>query len=256
MPFLRAINRSLLAKIAVLITLLVSLLVAAQGYISHIMMTSRSLALEQKEAKTQVQRVANEVFSTLDKVRSFGVDWGTWDDTYRFVDDQNAEYIKNYLNNLTFVEQRLNLMLFFNDKGQLVYQQFFDFDQNIPTAPDPVTIEAIQNVPQLVHVDSSDLETQTGILTTPTEPLLVVSTPILTSLGAGGSHGRLIIGRYLNANEIKRIGAITQLKLTIHPLSSPGRQETQTEEIRINDNGDTLLASDNLIGITGQPVLR
>ncbi|MCL2457984.1 MAG: ATP-binding protein, partial [Desulfobulbus sp.] len=64
------------------------------------------------------------------------------------------------------------------------------------------------------------------------------------------------IGRYLNANEIKRIGAITQLKLTIHPLSSPARQETQTEEIRINDNGDTLLASDNLIGITGQPVLR
>ncbi|WP_310601470.1 CHASE4 domain-containing protein [Desulfobulbus sp.] len=258
MSFLRAINRSLLVKTAVLIVILVSLLVAALICISRDMVFARYFALEQKEAKVQVQRVVSEVLSTLDKIRSFGVDWSTWDDTYRFVDDQSADYIKNYLNNLTFIEQRLNLMLFFNDKGELVYRQFFDLGSNMPVASDASTVDTIQKVPQLVRVDPSDLETRAGILNTPTEPLLVVSSPIITSLGTGGSHGRMVIGRYLNAEEIERIGAMTHLKLTVHPLAAATTEKTQeaVEETRISADGNTLLASANLVDVTGQPALR
>ncbi|MCL1980564.1 MAG: ATP-binding protein [Proteobacteria bacterium] len=259
MLFLRTINKSLLAKTAALIVLLVSLLVCALIFISRDMVLSRYLALEQKDAKVQIQRVTNEFSSTLNKIRSIVVNWSTRDDTCRFVDDQNADYIKNYLNNLTFAEQRLNLMLFFNGKGELVHQQFFDLGQNMPAASNTAIIEAIQKVPQLVRADSSDIETRSGILNTPEEMLLVVSSPILTSHDTSGSHGRLVIGRYLNADEIKRIGTTTHLQLTVQPLplaaSKAEETLTEAEETRISGN-NTLLASAKLEGVTGQPALR
>ncbi|MCL2791219.1 MAG: PAS domain S-box protein [Desulfobulbus sp.] len=257
MPFLRVINRSLLAKTSALIALLISLLVAALILISRDLTFTQRLTFEQKEGKVQLQRVIGEIKSTLDKMRTFGVDLSKSDDISRFVGDQNAESINNSLTNLTFAKQQLNLVLIFDNEGKPSHQQFFDLDQNILTAPDPAVVDAVQAVPQLVRNDTTNPETQTGILATPTEPLLVVSVPILTP-GAGGSHGRLVIGRYLNASEIKRIGAATHLQITIHslPPSGVGITDSDAEETSIIDNGKTLLASAGLAGITGQPALR
>ena len=258
MPFFRTVSRSLFAKTGVLIVFLISLLLAALILVSRDLMLTQRFAHEQEEAKTEIQRGIGEIMSTLDKMRAFGMELSTKDDTVHFVDDQNTGYIDNSLANLTLTKQQLNLVLFFNKTGKSVYQQFFDLDQNMPVAPDMAIINAIRAVPQLVRNDSAGTETRAGVLTTPTEPLLVVSLPILGAHGTGDSNGRLVIGRYLNASEIERIGAPSHRQMTVHSLSSLGitAPDSEADKISIPDSSGTLLLSADLAGITGQPALR
>ncbi|GAH42577.1 unnamed protein product, partial [marine sediment metagenome] len=53
-------------------------------------------------------------------------DWASWDDTYDFIEDANDEYIESNLIDGTFTELRLNLMLFINSSGQIVFGKAFD----------------------------------------------------------------------------------------------------------------------------------
>jgi len=258
MPFFHAINRSLLAKTGALIALLITLLVAALIFISRDLMLTQRLTLEQKEAGMQIQRVIDSVTASLDKMRAFGVDLSAQSGTARFMENRNVEYINSALANPTFIAQQLNLMLFFNHRGELVHRQFFDLDANTPTDPDRATIDAILAVAQLVRTDSADPKVQAGVLATAAKPLLVVASPIPAKQGADGSHGMLVIGRYLNTGEIERIGTTAHLRLTVHPLPASGTGATGANAAATGmiDNGVALLVSADLAGITGQPALR
>jgi sensor domain CHASE-containing protein len=254
-PF-RTINSSLVTKTATLIFGVVSVLVLILILTSRELVFERFATLEQEDAKIQVQRVANEIKSTLDKLQTFGTDWGYWDDTFQFVTDHNPEFIENNLMNETFIDQRLNFMMFFNAQGQLVHQQFFNLINAKPAEPDISTIEAIKALPQLVHCDPGSSEILTGVILTPTAPLLLISSPVTPSLRNQPSRGRFLIGRYLNRDEIERISTLTQLNLTVIPLpppsSSTAQQGTGYFQTKIVDD-NTLLASTVLADIFEQP---
>ena len=250
-PF-RTINRSIVTKTATLIFGVVSVLILALILTSRELVLNRFATLEQEDAKVQVQRVVNEIKSTLDKLQAFGTDWGYWDDTFQFVTDRNPEFIENNLMNETFIDQRLNFMMFFNAQGQLVHQQFFNLINAKPAEPDTSTVEAIQALPQLVHNDPGAAEIHTGVILTPTAPLLLISSPVMPSLRNEPSRGRFVIGRYLNKDEIERISLLTQLQLTILPVqaSAPGAVQQEAGHFlteMVDDN--TLLASTVLADI-------
>ncbi|WP_319588862.1 CHASE4 domain-containing protein [uncultured Desulfobulbus sp.] len=254
-PF-RTINRSIVTKTVTLIFGVVCVLILALILTSRELVLKRFASLEEEDAKVQVQRVVNEIRSTLDKLQTFGTDWGYWDDTFQFVVDHNPEFIENNLMNETFIDQRLNFMMFFNAQGQLVHQQFFNLINAKPAEPDISTVATIQALPQLVHNDHSSLEVYTGVILTPTAPLLLISSPVIPSLRNQPSRGRFLIGRYLNRDEIDRISTLTQLNLAVIPLPPPssitgqrGTGHFLTETV--NDN--TLLASTVLVDIFGQP---
>jgi len=256
-PF-RTIDRSIVTKTAALILAIVSVLVFALILTSRQLVLSRFAALEQDDAKVHVQRVANEIDSTLDKLRAFCTDWAFWDDTFQFVTDRNAEFIASNLMDETFIDQRLNLMLFFNAQNELVHQQFFDLIDAKPAEPDVSTVKAIQTLPQLIRNDPNSSEVHIGILPTAAAPLLLVSAPIVPSLRNEPSRGRFLIGRYLNAAEIKRISTVTQLDLAVRSLDNldstaiepqPGAFSTTIAD------GDTLRASKILADIAGRPAV-
>jgi len=244
-PF-RTFKSSIVTKTATSIFIIIIMLVIALVLISRNLVLSRFTSLEQNDAKTQVHRVINEIDSTLDKLQAFSTDWAFWDDTFQFVTDRNAEYIKNNLMDATFIDQRLNFMMYFNTQGELVHQQFFNLVNAQPVEPDLSTVKAIQALPRLVQNASSAQEVEKGIFGTPTAPLFIISAPILPSLRDAPSRGRLLVGRYLDKAEIKRISTLTQLQLAFHPLQSPApttipQDAGHVRFERVDDN--TLLAS-------------
>jgi len=256
-PF-RTLSRSIVTKTVALILVVVCFLVVALILTSRTLVLTRFATLEQEDATIQVQRGRNEIKATLDKLQAFGSDWSFWDDTYQFVADHNPEFIENNLMDQTFIDQRLNLMMFFNSQGQLIHQQFFNLENAKPSEPDTSTVEAILAVPPLVRDNPGATEIRTGILVTPIAPLLLVSSPVLPSLRNEPSRGRLLVGRYLNREEIQRIGTMIQSKLAVAPVPlrsadgmRPGNGKVLTEIV--DDN--SLLASTELTDITGQPAL-
>jgi PAS domain S-box-containing protein len=256
-PF-RTFKNSIVTKTATSVLVVVIMLITALVLTSRNLVLNQFASLEQDDANIQIHRVVNEIDSTLDKLQAFCSDWAFWDDTFQFVTDRNAEYMKYNLMDATFVDQRLNFMMYFNAQGELVHQQFFNLANAHSVEPDRSTVEAIQALPRLVQNAPGTPEIERGVIITPVGPLLIISAPIVPSLRNEPSRGRLLIGRYLDKAEIERISTLTQLQLAFHPLQSPAPKTTPQDAghfryEQVDDN--TLLASTVLADISGHPTL-
>jgi two-component system cell cycle sensor histidine kinase/response regulator CckA len=255
---------SIVTKTACMVSVLICFLIACLAITSKELVLSRFASLEKDDAKVQVRRVVNEITNSIDKLTSFGTDWAFWDDTYQFVVDGNSTYIVNNLMDETFVDQKLNFMMFYNEQDKLVYQRFFNYNTPEATAPDSSMVSVIQSLKQLFD-HSANLDIRAGIVVTPSAPLLIVSAPILSSLREGPVHGTLLVGRYLDKKEFERISYQTNLTVALQPYSpririSPTLDSGKIQQglaqfqARVVDE-KTLVASTVLTDISGQPAV-
>ena len=256
---------NIVTKTTCLVCAMICFLIACLTITSKELVLNRFASLEKNDAKIQVQRVVNEVTNSIDKLTSFTSDWAYWDDTYRFVMDGNKEYIVNNLMDQTFIDQKLNFMLFYNGHNQLVYNRFYSFNQaEITNVGNNSTVRVIQSLKQLFD-HRTNLDTKAGIVITPYAPLLIISAPILSSLRKGPVHGTLFVGRYLNKNEIARIGFQTHLKVALQPSSPQTQVSPSADSGKLQQNQakfesqvvdeKTLVASTILTDISGQPAV-
>ncbi len=259
MPLLPVLHRSIVAKTAFLVLVVVILLVTALVLTSRTLVLDRFTDLEQKEARVQVQRVVNEINATLEKLQAFATDWSYWDDTFQFLADRNDAYIDNNLMDETFIDQRLNLIYFVDNQGQTVHSQFFDLVMAKPIEPNPAVIPAIKSLTPPVRTNSEPQETVAGLLVTPTGPLLVISSPVLPSLRNQPSRGRLVVGRYLDDSEVTRIAHLMQVQVAVHPLALSTLPSDQIGPDRFEIehlDAESLRAATVLADVAGQPALR
>jgi len=156
------------------------------------------------------ERVLNILNNELSNLDSICYDWAAWDDTYEFIEDVNQDYIDSNLVDETFVGLKLNLMIFINSSGKIVYAKAFDLGDNREIEIPEDIYEHLGYLSLHKTTDSSI----TGILALKT-PILIASRPILTSEDEGPIRGALIIGRYLDNEEISYLSGITQNKIKL-----------------------------------------
>ncbi|MBN1763609.1 MAG: PAS domain S-box protein, partial [Methanomicrobia archaeon] len=136
-------------------------------------------------------------------------------DTYAFIEDRNEEYIASNLIDGTFADLELNLMLFIDSSGQIVFGKAFDLENEEELPIPPSLVEHLApNAPLVRHTSTEG--SISGIVLLAENPMLVVSRPIITSLDEGPIRGALIMGRYLDAAEVADIAEITQLSFSVH----------------------------------------
>ena len=73
----------------------------------------------------------------------------------------------------------------------------------------------------LFHSDSDLKSFRRGIALLPEGPLLISALPVMTSAENGPIRGILIMGRYLDSLELRRIGEITDLNLSLFRFDDP-----------------------------------
>ena len=184
-------------------------------FISQITLVRSFTELEEQHTHQNVERALSALSTDLSSLEATASDWASWDDTYDFIEDANNKYIESNLIDGTFTGLRLNLMLFINSSGQIVYGKAFDL-QNEEEIPVPQALQEHLSASDLL-VHHPDTESSiSGIVLLPRAPVLVASQPILTSEDEGPIRGTLIMGRYLDTNEIEWLAEQTHLSLTIH----------------------------------------
>ena len=166
--------------------------------------------LEKHMVLQNVDRVQLALSSDIDQLNSTVSDWAPWDDTYRFMMDRNRNYINRNLDVETLSNLRLNLVLFIDPSGQLVFAKAVDFQSKSEL---PIPLNLLNNLFSkgnlVCHNESDKFK---GIVLLPEGPLLISSQPILTSTSKGPVRGTLIMGRYLDS-ELKHLSELTQLPL-------------------------------------------
>ena len=175
--------------------------------------------LEQRDATDNVGRVQDALDQQLQALDVTMLNWSSWDDTYAWIDDQNSDYVDSNLGDAVFSQLDINLMVFINDSNEVVWARTADLATGAVSVamPDGLAAYEAAGSTLLSHPDVS--APVTGLLDLPGGPIMVDSRAILTSNGDGPSHGTMIMGRYLNADEVATLGSLTHLSLSIVPFS-------------------------------------
>jgi len=171
--------------------------------------------LEEQEARESVEQALSALSDNLSNLNIKCSDWAGWDDTYKFIEDVNPEYVNTNLVDTTFPQLRLNLILFINNSGEVVYGKGFDLNNKKENlVPESIQEHLQASSPLLNHAEPKS--SLTGIILLPEGPMLFSSRPIVTSELKGPIRGTLIMGRYLESKEIEHLSETTRLLLTFH----------------------------------------
>jgi signal transduction histidine kinase len=175
-------------------------------------------ALEKQRAEVNVKRCLSALSTELSELDSTASDWAAWDDTYAFIQDANDNYVKSNLVDDTFANLRLNMLLFINSTGNVVYGKAFNL-QDMSETPVPQDLLQLLSASDFLWHHADTESSLTGIVPLQEAPLLIASRPILTSQSEGPIRGALIIGRYLNSEEIENLEKTIYLPVVITPFN-------------------------------------
>ena len=189
-------------------------------FISRNILLGSYADLETQSTQRDVERVLTAYSQELSTLETTAADWAVWDDTYHFVTDQNEEYIRSNLTDSTFATLSLNLMLYMDTSEQIVFGKAFSLEEE-EEIPLPQSVFKYL-VSHDFLVTNRDTETSyTGTIILPEGPMMIASSPILTSEDEGPARGTLIMGRYLNAARVAELAETTLLPITIYALNDP-----------------------------------
>lgn len=240
-------------------------LLAALAVSTQVFLLGGFSDLERRETRQNVDRVLSLISEELSRLDATCGDWAFWDDTHRFMDDRNEDYVQSNLQPDSLVTLKINFMLFVDRNHRLLFSRFVDLkteeEAQMPEGFLPAVLAA-DNLP----FDREHLQRgRHGIIMAPGSPVLIAFRPILRSDHGGPSNGTLIVGRYLDEAAIGRFSAISRLSLDIHPADGPfadGDREAATALLKapasvfIQPQGPDAVAGFALQpDINGQPAL-
>ncbi len=177
--------------------------------------------LEKREVRQNVQRVQNAYSNYLSEFNSLNYQWAAWDETYAFIKNGNQDYIKRNLRPADFQTLNINLILYLNSSGNLVYGRGFNLKQRQFKPVPKGFLQSLRSNKINLRQQPNNLSRFSGIVLLPEGALAVSALPILTGQGKGPVRGTLIMGRYLNSDEIKHLSQLTRLDITAYKVTDP-----------------------------------
>jgi PAS domain S-box-containing protein len=219
--------------------------------------------LEDREVEQNVKRALSGLSSDMAQLNTEVGDYAGWDESYQFIRNGNLEYVKTNLDDEIFPKLRIDLLLFVNPSGEIIYEKGID-----KRSGKRISLESfhpyVSRDSRLVRHETPE-SVMSGFLLLPEGPLLVVSRPILTSQFKGPVRGALIMGRFLDSVELNRLRKITHLDIRLSSIHDP---HVASEIRTILESSDTdrniwihRLSPDEIAGyslindISGKPAL-
>lgn len=251
--------------IAAIILLVLILGLAILGSMQLVLIPTRD-RIEAIEAEEKVSNAMHVVEYELDSLRATGNDWSAWDDTYYFTQDHSQPYIDNNLMNNTFTSLKVDLMMYYDLNGTLLYGKGYDYIELRPFDT-PESLNSAESIIGQIHdlpEDSTYSDVQ-GILSLPEGVLLFSLNPIIKSDYTGPVAGYLLIGRYLDETEVDKIATLTSTNLTIfnamdedsslYPVPQALLEGKSPSFVEISDDNNRIFSYGLMRDVFGKPAI-
>ncbi len=202
-----------ISKKVLIITLLIFAILTTAFTFTHNMQLSNFLELEQADTLKNVQRVQNVISTEQGYLDYINEDWACWDDTCKFIKDGNQKFINTNAQNETLSSLRINVMIFVNNSGSVVYSKAIDANTGEEEAVSKELIKLVENGTLLTKTKEDRIS---GFILLDKDPMFISCHPILTTKYQGPSRGTLIFGRYLDSALFGSFEKLTRSSLTMH----------------------------------------
>jgi sensor domain CHASE-containing protein len=178
--------------------------------------------LEEQSIDLDVKRAINNLSDVIGQLNDHTSDYAAWDETYAFMGGADQGFSVRELDYKTLVHLQLNVILLFDTSGQMVFKNSANWRTGRHTDVSRDLIRYCSSHASLLFHSDSDLKSfRRGIALLPEGPLLISALPVMTSAENGPIRGTLIMGRYLDSLELRRIGEITDLNLSLFRFDDP-----------------------------------
>jgi diguanylate cyclase (GGDEF)-like protein/PAS domain S-box-containing protein len=186
--------------------------------------TSKSILLdgfakvEEQDTKQNMRRVTDAYNDELNKLNLMNGDEAEWDGTYAAIENGDRKYFNSAFNYSTLVRGDIDLMVFIRRVDRrIVFGSFLNPDHK-QSLPVPESLKKYFLNDDFLLQTQNPQQQQMGMLLLPQGMLLITARQILTSEGKGPSRGVLIMGRYL---DIEQLAERTHFKMIVQRLDQP-----------------------------------
>jgi two-component system, NtrC family, sensor kinase len=193
--------------------------------VQHIIMPSFA-ELERSDAATAMRRIQYAFDLTLERLRVLAIDWGNWALVYRFMENRDPQSLEADITISNMREIGVNLVLIVDPNGSVVYSRTVDLP-----AGQTVDLTSRAALPEEFpwRAGIRDGQPAKGLLATNLGTFMLAGGPILDGDGHGPSRGMMILGRLLQAGEIKNIADLAQSDLSLLPAAARRRPDRLTQ---------------------------
>jgi signal transduction histidine kinase len=165
---------------------------------------------EKRVAQEESLRLKMAMSSETENLASKVADWSNWDDSYQFVEDNNTGFIETNLVPQAFADIKVNLMVFINNSGSIVFGKAY-YLGNMTEMPLDQT--AVKSVILRTYAQNTYNDTLKGFVKTNDDTMLVVARPILKSNYDGPERGILIFGILFDESKITDLSSVVGLPI-------------------------------------------
>src|SRR3990172_4103136 len=198
---------------------------------SKLILLDSFVGIENKDMEKNMERAMNALQGELSHLSTIDGDYAGWDESYQFIQDGKKNFIKTNIPDTIFPQLRINMMIYVKNSGQIVYSRGYDLKKGETTPiPEGLLAHISDKSPLVVHTNTKSIVT--GVLTLPQGLMMVAARPVLTNDYKGPIHGALIIGRYLDTDELNLLASNTRLSLRIYQI---GKDPMPADVVMVRD---------------------
>lgn len=209
------------------------------------------LVLENEQIQQEMLQTVRAINNDLQNMGRFNEDWAKWDETYSFMQNSNQAYINSNLSDFTFMAQRLNLIMYVDQKGRLVHAQWFDLDAGQPMGEQTALNQQILSSlnPLLGSSRSKSLQ---GLIVLDSRTMLITVNTITNSLQTQPPNGYLITGRIIGPGQLIEYSQLTGVSLRLAAL--PASASTTQSGLTMDSSIEAIKSVDSQISRSSDQV--
>ncbi|WP_425614081.1 CHASE4 domain-containing protein [Anatilimnocola sp. NA78] len=220
---------SLRRQITILLIATTLAFIAGTYAIQQLVVMPTFAELERQAAQRDVERCVEAINRDIESISNVANDWGTWDDSYQYVQDRNLSFARSNLIPESFGNTRLNVICFLDTNRELIWGEMRDIDTLEPIeAPKLMAMLQEESSPITTHIDVNDAKQ--GIILTAHGPLLIASRPVTDTTRTARPRGTIVMGRLLSKEELNNLAVRMHVSLE---MLTVGEKDNSSEANRI-----------------------
>lgn len=218
------------------------------------------LAIEQKQAMEQMQQLASNLNSELDRLNQSASDWGNWDDVYLYMQHPSSNFTDRHIIPASLRGIEVKFFALLDTQGNTVFSEAINLTsgETENTANFDNTLRNVKN--RIARALSP--EKACGLDISAAGPVLICWQPIRKTDLTGAPAGTLVMERPLNSALINKIESRSNIKFDLIPLAirepkpiAPIKKQIELEKIEFSKNDPGILNA-LLYNIVGEPILK
>ncbi|KOA20629.1 signal transduction histidine-protein kinase BarA [Clostridium homopropionicum DSM 5847] len=199
-------------KTIIIVCLIVLILTTVYHVLSIYVLGNKFKQIEKNNLNEHISQALRIIQDNITNLDTLNLDWSRWDDSYKFINDGNKEFIVANLTGLESNPIKLNAISFINLDGKVIFKEKVEigdaeFDQILKEIKEKIIYK--NNTKEL------NIKPCKGIISMENGIMLISCRPIVRTDGRGPVRGIIIMGRHLSNDEIHTLGGVDNYSIYI-----------------------------------------